>query len=131
MPPNMPDRHLPVNTEREEYAYLAVEREMPTAHTPRMKKVKALRESRKLTQQQLADKVGANQATISKIEKGIANPTQAMIERIAAALDVDPIALFDLNDLQARALGALARMEPGRQEAALLVLEAMAQSEPD
>lgn len=70
--------------------------------------------------------IGVNQATISKIEKGIANPTQTMITRLAAALGVDPVDLFAQGDLEARALDALKKMPPDRRQAALAVLEAMA-----
>jgi len=86
-----------------------------------------IRKARKLTQTQLAEAVGANQATISKIEKGLGNPTLDMIERIAAALKVHPSQLFTRNALEQRAVDALEKMtDDHTKEAAIIVLETMA-----
>jgi transcriptional regulator with XRE-family HTH domain len=41
------------------------------------------------TQQQLADSVGVSRGYISKVELGRANPSLALMERIAAALDLE------------------------------------------
>lgn len=79
----MPDRHFAVKPLAHHYAQLAVARDMPARHCVGMDRVCKLREARKLTQTQLAGMIGVNQATISKIEKGIANPTQTMITRLA------------------------------------------------
>lgn len=99
---------------------------MHTRHNGDMTRMAAIRKAQGLTQRQLADKIGANQGTISKIEKGIGNPTQDILVRIASALGVELIELFDIGDLQARALDALARMPEEKRRAALMVLEAMA-----
>ena len=40
-----------------------------------------------LSQKQLADKIGIDQSDLSKIEKGLFNPTVKMIDRIARGLD--------------------------------------------
>ena len=45
------------------------------------------RAARGITQKQLACETGINQADISKIERGIGNPTLETINRIASALD--------------------------------------------
>ncbi len=45
---------------------------------------------RDLTMDQLADKAGINQSTISKLERGINEPGAANVERLALALEVDP-----------------------------------------
>lgn len=128
---NMPEGHLHVKTGAAEYAYLGVEPRMPLAHTPGMNRIRDIRKARGLTQKQLADKIGANQSTVSKIEKGIANPTQQIMTRLADALDVEPIEFYELSDLQDRTLDALARMDADQRWAALTVLEAMAsQSKP-
>jgi len=92
-----------------------------------MQNLKHLRTLRGLTQEQLADKADVNQATISKIEKGTANFTLDMIQRIAAALNVSPAELFELRDLQRRTLDAINAIDPDKRNAALVVLEAMAQ----
>ena len=42
-----------------------------------------------LTQKQLSDKVGIYQADISKIERGLANPSVSTLKRLANGLDVE------------------------------------------
>lgn len=123
MPRNMPDRNMPV---KHEYSCQAVEARDSEAHTNGMKNVRALRMARGLTQAQLAEAAGVNQATVSKVERGETNITIDKIEAIAAALRVEPVQLFDLPELQARALAALSAIDPARRDAALVVLEAMA-----
>jgi len=49
----------------------------------------ALRERRGMTQAELAAAAGLNQADISRIERGTANPTERTLLRIADALDAD------------------------------------------
>lgn len=46
------------------------------------------RKYRNLTQQQLADIMGADRTTISKMENKSANPTVAMLEKLASAMDM-------------------------------------------
>ena len=48
-----------------------------------------LRERRGLTQAELADRTGIDQADISRIERGAANPTERTLGRIAEALGAD------------------------------------------
>jgi DNA-binding XRE family transcriptional regulator len=48
-----------------------------------------LRERRGMTQTELAVATGLNQADISRIEGGAANPTERTLLRIADALDAD------------------------------------------
>ncbi|MBQ6554653.1 MAG: helix-turn-helix transcriptional regulator [Firmicutes bacterium] len=58
---------------------------------PEYEFIKALIDSRKaknLTQKELAEKTGINQADISKIERGNANPSLKTIRRIADAMDM-------------------------------------------
>ena len=112
---------------RENYAQLVVASHIPARHTLHMKNLARIRESRGLTQTQLAEMVGANQATISKIEKGVGNPTLSMILRIADALKCDPADLFNTSGLRLRVLAALEAIDdPARAEAAAVVLESMA-----
>ena len=47
------------------------------------------RNSCRMTQQELAVKSGINQANISKIENGVYNPSLAIINRLADAMDMD------------------------------------------
>ncbi len=48
-----------------------------------------LRERHGLTQAELADRCGIDQADISRIERGATSPTARTLQRIAAALDAD------------------------------------------
>jgi transcriptional regulator with XRE-family HTH domain len=47
------------------------------------------RQKRRLTQEQLGEKVGADGPRVGRLEKGTENPTLESIDRLAAALDVD------------------------------------------
>ena len=49
----------------------------------------ARRRERNLTQKQLAELSGIDQAEISRIERGQANPTAATLSALTRALDVD------------------------------------------
>lgn len=44
--------------------------------------------SRNLTQQQLAERTGVNQADISKLENGIRNPSLRLLQRLAEGMDM-------------------------------------------
>ena len=46
------------------------------------------RKEKKLTQKQLSELTGINQADISKIEKGVANPSLKTIQRLADGLNM-------------------------------------------
>lgn len=65
---------------------------------PRMSplRLRALREAAELSQEALATRVGARQATISDLERGKARRIDlALIDRLAAALGVEPGELFE------------------------------------
>lgn len=51
--------------------------------------VVGLREKHGLTQAQLAQRCGVNQADISRIERGATSPTARTLQRIAHALEAD------------------------------------------
>ncbi|MER8532084.1 helix-turn-helix domain-containing protein [Mesorhizobium sp. M1005] len=57
---------------------------MSTEKTITAEHVKALRESRDWTQQQLADELGVDQATVSRIENGLEprGPVKRLLERM-------------------------------------------------
>lgn len=114
------------------YAQPVVFRFIPGAHNLQMDNTANIRNARGLSQGQLAEMVQANQATISKIERGIGNPTLSMINRIAKALDVHPSELFALDTLKQRAVNAIDHIpDPARREAAVVVLESMAGRKQD
>jgi transcriptional regulator with XRE-family HTH domain len=88
--------------------------------------IRRLRLSRNLSQVQLAELAGVTQATVSRVERGEMNITMDKIVALAAALRLEPVELFDLPDLQRRALAALSALDPELRVAAVVVLEAMA-----
>jgi len=92
-----------------------------------MNNVASIRKARDLSQQQLADMAGVDQATISKLERGNEGVTLKLIMKVAAALDVPAASLFPHGEVEDRILAALARVSPERRAAALVVIEAMAQ----
>lgn len=131
IPLYMPDRHYKdkgnVQRMTTTYAYTVVASTMPSWHYLDMDNMSRIREAKGLSQKQLAEMVGANQATISKIESGAGNPTLGMMTRIAKALDVHPSDLFAKTNLEQRVMEALSQItDPSQKEAAIIVLESMA-----
>lgn len=53
-----------------------------------MNRIRQLRRERGMTQQELAQVAGCGRSFLSEIETGKANPTQAVLQLIATALDV-------------------------------------------
>lgn len=60
--------------------------------------VRALRGLLELTQEQLAERAGTTQATISRLERGSTEISDALRVRIARALHTDPHALFPYRE---------------------------------
>ncbi len=58
-------------------------------------RIKSIRESRKLTQERLAEKADLNSVYLSNIERGQSNPTLDLLIKIAKALDVEMREIFD------------------------------------
>lgn len=119
----MPHSHIPV---KHCYSSTVVESLRPKGHKRPMENVRKIRELRGLTQAELGELVGKNQGYISKLEAGRMNPTVSALTDLARALAVQPSELFTLPELHRRALVSLDSMDRERQEAALVVLEAMA-----
>lgn len=65
-------------------------------------RIKEFRAKYDLTQQGLADKVGATRMTIVFLEKGTYNPSLKLAKKIAAALNssIDELFIFDKKDLR-------------------------------
>ncbi|MHA1873277.1 MAG: helix-turn-helix transcriptional regulator [Candidatus Heimdallarchaeaceae archaeon] len=65
-------------------------------------RIKELRARYDLTQQDLADKVGATRMTIVFLEKGTYNPSLKLAKKIAVALNssIDELFIFDKQDLK-------------------------------
>jgi transcriptional regulator with XRE-family HTH domain len=62
----------------------------------------ALRTSLKLTQEEIATRVGLDQASISDIENGDANPTVRTLGRLASGLGVEASRLLEAGSLAIR-----------------------------
>ena len=58
------------------------------------RRLRALRETRKLTQQQLGDQADLSFKYVGAIERGEENPSLKVITKLAAALGVEPYDLF-------------------------------------
>ena len=58
------------------------------------KRIKEIRKSKNITQEQLAEKVGIGTANISYIENGKFAPTIENFEKIADVLEVEPYELY-------------------------------------
>lgn len=59
---------------------------------PEMDIIRALidaRTSQNLTQKELAERTGINQADISKLENGTRNPSVRLLQRLAAGMDMN------------------------------------------
>jgi transcriptional regulator with XRE-family HTH domain len=56
--------------------------------------LRAYREARRLSQEAFADLVGVHRTYMGGLERGERNLTLKSLERIAARIDVDPIALL-------------------------------------
>ena len=63
-----------------------------------MKKVRALREAEGWSQSELARRAGLHSTTVSVIESGRWKPGQGQIEKLAAALGVEPADLKDVSE---------------------------------
>jgi len=59
----------------------------------------SLREKKKISQEKLAFLSGVDRTYISRIEKGYANPTVKVIEKIATALRVKIHSLFRIKNI--------------------------------
>ena len=59
--------------------------------------LKRLRADRKITQEDFATDSGIDRGYLSGVERGVRNPSALVLERLAKALKVDVMALFDLQ----------------------------------
>lgn len=57
---------------------------------PKLARLRAIRESQFLTQDELAERSGVHQVTISRIEQGDVEPRFKTIKRLAEVLGVEP-----------------------------------------
>lgn len=71
-----------------------VREEQPAEHQAAASAVAAARAAKGLSQKQLAAMTGIDQGDISRIERGVANPSVSTLERIANALDAKLLIRF-------------------------------------
>jgi transcriptional regulator with XRE-family HTH domain len=64
----------------------------------RLTRLKAVRQRKLLTQQELAEKAGVSRPTVVRIEGGLEDPFPSTIKKLASALGVDPEALMEPED---------------------------------
>lgn len=65
-------------------------------------RIKEVRKSRKISQEQLSEKVDVDPRYISRIEVGRSYPSLETLENIARALEVEVKELFDFSHQEAR-----------------------------
>lgn len=87
-----------------------------------MKNLRIIRTAKGLSQVELAEAVGIKQATVSRIEKGVNNPSLDVAERIAQALGVNVVELFGLPELEQTVLQKFREASPERRAALLTLL---------
>ena len=58
-------------------------------------RVRALREARGWSQEELAEQAGLHRTYVSAVERGVRNPTVTVMARIAAALEVSLAVLVE------------------------------------
>ena len=92
------------------------------AHKQHMKNLKNIRQSKNITQAVLAEMAGVKQATISRIEQGVNNPSLSVAQRVADALEVSPVELFGLPELEQAVLQKFREASPERRAALLTLL---------
>ncbi len=96
-------------------------------------RIKELRKSRHLTQEQLAEKVGINPKYVSSIERGKENPTLETFIKVAKTLDVSIGELFhqleiENPDQRLQAIQSLLEQAPFEQQRmALKILSTLLQ----
>lgn len=64
------------------------------------KRMQWLRQANKMTQEELAERVGLSIESISNIERGIHGPSFDNLEKLASALGVPAKSLFEFDCLQ-------------------------------
>lgn len=75
---------------------------MSTLSTQIGKRIKEIRESKKLKQVELAEMIDIEATNLSKIEKGTHLPKEDKLKKITKALDVEIKDLFDFGHLKSK-----------------------------
>jgi transcriptional regulator with XRE-family HTH domain len=61
----------------------------------RLTRLRAIRERKALSQQELADRAGVSRVAIVRIENGASEPYPSTVRKLAAALNVEPHELME------------------------------------
>ncbi|HEY5236815.1 MAG TPA: helix-turn-helix transcriptional regulator [Rhizomicrobium sp.] len=83
------------------------------AHVVVARNLRRLRVLRSLSQENLAVDAGVDRTYVSRLERGIENPTIAVLERLSIAMDVDIAELFDATRV---ARGPIKPLPSGRHK---------------
>ncbi len=65
-------------------------------------RIKEIRESKKIKQNQLAELIGIEPTNLSKLEKGVHLPKEETINKLTRSLDCDVKDLFDFKHMKSR-----------------------------
>lgn len=94
--------------------------------------IREWREHRGLTQEQLAERIGASGATVSRIEKGDAPYTQDALEAIAYALQCEVVDLLIRNPADRDAPWSLFEtLKPAQKRQAVEVIKAIKKADDE
>jgi transcriptional regulator with XRE-family HTH domain len=91
-------------------------------------RIKHIRKARGMTQEALAEASGVTQATISRLERNVANGSLVGLERIASVLKVSVLDLFEPEGMDASVLAAadaLASLSEADRAAVLAVVRSL------
>lgn len=97
---------------------------------PMALRIRQLRESRGLTQAQLAEKARMSRSQLAMIEAETRPGNTLRLNAIAAALGAPPEALFEAADLDGAILDALRLLSPEDKEMIARMVEALAAKAP-
>ena len=86
-------------------------------------RIKKTRKERRLTQQELADKIGASLITVNRWEKGERTPNISMLQKIATALDVSVAYLMGEEESPAPAVLPVKETHAKSANMAVMTLE--------
>lgn len=84
--------------------------------------IKRIRKSKKLSMERLAEQSGVSRSMLGQIERGEANPSVAILGKLAAALKVPAQVLMENDDFEALTLYREVDTKPQRLDAGKVVL---------
>lgn len=76
--------------------------EAPGTHAEMGGRLRTLRRRRQATLRAVADRAGLSESFLSQVERGVASPSIASLQRIAGALDVSVADLFEPEGVRSR-----------------------------